>query len=232
MLVAASPEASGLIRDLVFEFGITLDDKGKYVVDHIHRAPSSEVNRVEDHATVLASTFSTDTPILSDTIVKGEPVLYRGAAMQFNSNPLLVKILTGSQSSYSTEVKAESVATSESSAFGKDIVLVGSLQALNNARVTVAGSLDMFKNSWVSSTLAASSADVLTFSCRAMEAKTSDGKQSGNLAFLEEVSKWTFHERGVLHVRSVRHHKEGEKQQPAKYRIKDNIVGLGLDRAR
>lgn len=48
--------------------------------------------------------------------------------------------------------------------------------------------------------------------------------KSGNEAFVEEVSKWTFHERGVLHVRGIKHHKEGETQQPDKYRIKDHVV--------
>lgn len=146
MLVAASPDGSDLIKDLIFELGISVDEKGTSVADHLHRNVSSEENVVDDHATILASTFSAETAILSDTITKGAPILYRGSAMKLGSNPLLARILIGSATSYSAEPRPDFALDSEPLAIGKDIVLVGSLQTLNNARVTVSGSMEMFSN--------------------------------------------------------------------------------------
>lgn len=47
---------------------------------------------------------------------------------------------------------------------------------------------------------------------------------SGNRKFIEELTKWTFQEKGVLDVVAVQHHKVGEEEAPAHYRIKDNMV--------
>ncbi|KAI9010662.1 Dolichyl-diphosphooligosaccharide--protein glycosyltransferase subunit WBP1 [Hyaloraphidium curvatum] len=208
LLVAASSDASDLIRDLVYEFGISLDDKGTVVVDHIGRNASSDENVLADHATIRASSYAAGEPFVSAAIRKGAPILYRGTAMKFAPNPLLAKVLTGSASAYSAEPRADYVAEANPFVIGKDIVLVGCLQALNNARVTVSGSIDMFTNSFLDSQVSVPSGLV----------------KSGNAAFVEEISKWTFHERGVLHIRSVNHHKEGESVQPGKYRIKDRVV--------
>jgi len=38
------------------------------------------------------------------------------------------------------------------------------------------------------------------------------------------LTKWTFQEKGVLDVVAVQHHKVGEEEAPAHYRIKDNMV--------
>lgn len=237
MLVAASSDASDFIRDLIFEFGISLDDKGTFVADHHLRNASSDENVVQDHTTILASTLSPETSIISDAVAKGSPILYRGTAMKFNSNPLLAKVLTGSASSYSAEPRPDFALDSDPFAVGKGIVLVGSLQATNNARVTVSGSIEMFSNKlvdpetcsarllpicvWLNHSSPSQLLD--RFLTSQVSAKSGSAK-AGNAAFVEELSKWTFHERGVLHVRSVRHHKEGETHQPDKYRIKDNVV--------
>ncbi|CAN6851480.1 unnamed protein product, partial [Brassica oleracea] len=45
---------------------------------------------------------------------------------------------------------------------------------------------------------------------------------SNNL-FVTELSKWVFHERGHLKAGSLVHHRVGEADEPAIYRIKDDL---------
>lgn len=55
---------------------------------------------------------------------------------------------------------------------------------------------------------------------------------SGNRKFIEELTKWTFQEKSVLDVVAVQHHKVGEEEAPAHYRIKDNMVIILLHYSR
>ncbi|KAK2979158.1 hypothetical protein RJ640_029316 [Escallonia rubra] len=48
-------------------------------------------------------------------------------------------------------------------------------------------------------------------------------ERSGNEQFTSELSKWVFHERGHLKALNVRHHKVGETDEPAMYRINDDL---------
>ena len=47
--------------------------------------------------------------------------------------------------------------------------------------------------------------------------------RTGNAEFCAEVSKWAFHERGVLRVSDVHHNKAGLSEQPDWYRITDDL---------
>jgi hypothetical protein len=55
---------------------------------------------------------------------------------------------------------------------------------------------------------------------------------SGNLALVTELSKWVFKEKGVLRVKSVTHHRTGEKHAPREYTIMEQVVGGGLCKSR
>lgn len=71
---------------------------------------------------------------------------------------------------------------------GEKALLVTALQARNNARVLVSGSLEMFSNTYF----------------RAVNSAT--GELVGNELFCTELSKWTFGEAGVLRFRDITHH--------------------------
>lgn len=49
---------------------------------------------------------------------------------------------------------------------------------------------------------------------------------SGNAAFVNELTKWTFQEKNVLKVVSHHHHKANETGQPDAYRVMDEMVNL------
>lgn len=46
---------------------------------------------------------------------------------------------------------------------------------------------------------------------------------SGNEAFCKEVTKWGFHERGVLELSGMHHNLVNQTEQLTWYRIKDDI---------
>lgn len=115
------------------------------------------------------------------------PVLFRGIGHAIDdSNILAVKVLRGNPSTYSA-VPSKPVDDYPENT-GSDTLLVTALQARNNARVVVSGSLDLFSNSF-------------------FRAKQANGEFVGNELFCAELSKWAFGEAGVLRFRDILHHK-------------------------
>jgi len=119
-------------------------------------------------------------------------------------SPLVIKVLTGSPTAFSADPTKP---VQEIQSGGTDTLLVSAIQTRGNARVVVSGSLDLFSD-------------------RFFFAEVNDGHKkgkSGNQHFGIELSKWNFHERGLLRARQLEHHRQGESQSPSNYRIKDNI---------
>jgi len=76
---------------------------------------------------------------------------------------------------------------------------VSALQARNNARVIISGSLLLFSDRFFTSA-------------------------TDNQYFANELSKWVFKERGLLRASNITHHRVGEIEPPLMYRIKDSIT--------
>lgn len=51
---------------------------------------------------------------------------------------------------------------------------------------------------------------------------------SGNQQVATAISQWVLKENGVLRVKSVNHHKQGEKLPPPSYTIMDTVVSSFL----
>ncbi|KVH92270.1 Dolichyl-diphosphooligosaccharide--protein glycosyltransferase subunit WBP1 [Cynara cardunculus var. scolymus] len=95
--------------------------------------------------------------------------------------------------------------------------------ARNNARVLFSGSLDLFSNKYE---IFCSSSN---HQCKRQGAQIitcNRYAKSGNQQFVTELSKWVFHERGHLKAVNVRHHRVGETDEPAIYRINDDLEYL------
>ena len=43
-----------------------------------------------------------------------------------------------------------------------------------------------------------------------------------------QLSLWAFHERGHLKAGALTHHKQGEQEEPAIYRITDQLVSISV----
>ncbi|KAJ3089857.1 hypothetical protein HK102_005314 [Quaeritorhiza haematococci] len=218
VLVATSSSVSEFIRDLSIEFSADFDERNTAVFDHFNQVLASS----SSSGPVIASSefVGNDVALLPRSadgsgISKKEdipPVLFRGVAHRITGkNPLITALLVGSATSYSFDVnESEDTAVHPESPFvGHKVALVSALQARNNARVVFAGSSDMFSDEFIN---------------MPVEVAGKKYPKSGNLFFTKEITKWTFHEKGVLAVKHTHHHREDETQQHGIYRIKEKLA--------
>ncbi|XP_059433890.1 dolichyl-diphosphooligosaccharide--protein glycosyltransferase 48 kDa subunit [Corylus avellana] len=206
LIVVADTNASDLIREIATECGVDFDeDAAAMVVDHTSYA----VSETEGDHTLIAS----DDFIKADVILGGKkieaPVLFQGIGHSLNpANTLVLKVLSASPSAYSANPKTK--LANPPSLTGSAISLVSILQARNNARILISGSLNMFSNRFFKSGVQKAGSSI-------------KHEKSGNEQFLTELSKWVFHERGHLKAVNVRHNNAGEADEPAMYRISDDL---------
>ncbi|KAI3462517.1 hypothetical protein Pfo_019180 [Paulownia fortunei] len=206
LILAADSNASDLIRNIAAGCGVDFDeDPSAMVIDHTGYA----VSETEGEHTLIAA----DDFIQSDVILGSErveaPVLFKGIGHSLNpENSLVLKVLSASSSSYSSNPTSK--LSSPPSLTGSAISLVSVVQARNNARIMISGSLDMFSNRLFRSGVQKSGS------------LNKYGK-SGNEQFITELSKWIFHERGHLKAVNVKHYKVGETEEPPIYRINDDL---------
>jgi len=202
VLLAGDSDFSREFEEIGKALGLSFGKSGSYVIDHLN-FDSSDVDG--QHTLIVANHFSDNTAAILRK-KKLEAVLYQGTGFSLNpDNTLVFPLIQGSPSSYvhkpDEPVKSLNIA-------GTRTTLVAALQARNNARVAVTGSVDMFSNAFLNSKIA----------------KDKTQSQSGNLDFVVELSKWTFHERGLLRLSNVNHHKKGDPQSSAPYTIKEFLT--------
>ncbi|KAK4803953.1 hypothetical protein SAY86_003770 [Trapa natans] len=206
LIIAADVQSSDLIREIATECGADFDeDPVAMVIDHVNYAnPENE----GDHTMIASDNFIKSDIILGSAKIEA-PVLFQGIGHSLNpANSLVFKVLSASPAAYSANPKAK--LSNPPALSGSDISLVSVMQARNNARILICGSLSMFSNR--------------LFRSEVQKARSSTRlEKSGNEQFLTEISKWVFHERGHLKAVNVRHHKSGDEDEPAVYRIKDDL---------
>ncbi|KAK6150956.1 hypothetical protein DH2020_015888 [Rehmannia glutinosa] len=225
LILAADSNASDLIRNIAAECGIDFDeDPSAMVIDHTGYA----VSETEGDHTLIAS----DNFIESDVILGSRKIE-------------VLKVLSASSSAYSANPTSELL--NPPSLTGTAISLVSVLQARNNARVMISGSLDMFSNRYAVAEKLVCFIFVISFMKEVLallstkeqretfltidvlvclhEPGCSDQEygKSGNEQFVTELSKWIFHERGHLKAVNLKHNKVGETEEPPIYRINDDL---------
>lgn len=211
VILAGSTDLANPLRELSREFDVEYDGRYTSVLDHFNY--DKELGQAKHDAIVInPSTHMSKElgAIVRQDMLPG-PILFRGIGHKVNpSNSLLTSVLWAPQESYSWEsVNMDERADQDPLIAGKDISLVSVMQARNNARITFLGSTEMLSDAFF----------------RAPAKKQGDKETAnGNRKFIEELTKWTFHEKGDLDVVAVQHHKVGEEEAPAHYRIKDNMT--------
>ena len=208
VLVAASSEVGDVLRDLGTEVGLELDERDTSVIDHLNY----DVGDKGDHTLIVVDPGN----VIDAELIAGPkgniPYLYRGLGMTADpENPLVLEIMNGYTTSYSYFTK-DSV-DEYPHAVGRSTLLVGGLQARNNARIVFSGSIDFFSNEFYA-------VPVQKASFGAKEVKA-----SGNRAITTSLTKWVFKEMGVLDVGKVSHFlvNEGRGNIPAAYTIEDDV---------
>eukprot|EP00742_Colponemidia_sp_Colp-10_P003777 GILJ01004020.1.p1 GENE.GILJ01004020.1~~GILJ01004020.1.p1 ORF type:complete len:453 (+),score=72.39 GILJ01004020.1:42-1361(+) len=206
IFVAGDRDVAEPMREFANECGVDFDAPGSSVIDHFN-FDASDANG--EHTLILA-----DKTIGASIIANkpDSPVLYQGIGHAVSeSNPLLLKVLRASSTAYSFDT--EETITDYPLSAGSDTLLVSAVQARNNARVTFTGSLDMCSDKFFNSVVQRFTAD----------GPSKKHERSGNQRFCEELSQWTFGEKGVLRAENISHHRVGESTAPNAYRIKDDI---------
>lgn len=207
VLVTASSTSGEAIRDLASEVGFEIDEENAAVIDHMNFDLLADAG---DHTTIVASPKN----LIDSEIIVGskniKPLLYRGTGILADrENPLVLPLLTADYTAYSY---VPDVPIKEyPHAVGKGTILLAALQARNNARIVFSGSLYFFSDEAIMSQVK-----------KVGEAQVHE--KSGNLNVVNAISKWVFKEAGEIRVKSVKHHKEGEKEAPGSYTITDPVV--------
>ncbi|RCN45577.1 Dolichyl-diphosphooligosaccharide-protein glycosyltransferase subunit [Ancylostoma caninum] len=207
LLVTGGPNLGQAVRELALQHGFEFDEPDTMVIDH-----NNYDTHLDDgyHTTIVA----TKQQLLNAQLITGEatklnPVLYKGVAMISHKNNLLrLEILRGTSTSYS--FNPTSPVDEYPGAIGQQVVMVGAVQARNNARAVFTGSMEMFSDAFLS----------------AYVHKTGSGEssiRSGNLELVTALSKWVLKENGVLRVKKVEHHLAGNKEVPREYTIMDEV---------
>ncbi|ORX48922.1 Dolichyl-diphosphooligosaccharide-protein glycosyltransferase 48kDa subunit [Piromyces finnis] len=195
VLLAANENTGSTTQDLLYEFGSVVDEAKFNVIDNfVHNSTTSSVLALD----------KLEIPISSDELEA--PILYSGTAIKFKGkNPYSKPLLVAGPAAYSWD---NSAVNKDPLVTGSNIVLVNTLQAVNNARIIITGSTKMFTDEFIESPVK-------------INDKTYE--KSGNLDFITNISKWTFQEKKVLKVISSKHHKVGETERPEYYTIKNNM---------
>lgn len=213
VLVAGSSLSGDILRELASECGFEIDEEGSHVIDHLNYDVSDDGK----HTLIVADTKN----LIDSPVIVGSrnipPLLYKGTGLIADSrNPLVLQLLTAESSAYSYPL--DKAIKTYPHAVGKNTLLIAALQARNNARVVFSGSLYFFSDEAFTSPVQ----------------KAQDGKYyevSGNQQVATALSKWVLKESGVIRVKSVAHHRVGEKSPPTAYTIMDDVVfSLELER--
>jgi len=197
VIIAGSSKLGDPVREIAAECGVDFDNEGSSVIDHFHPAPGNH-----DHTQILIeatahTTLVQSTVTGSKTLKDRKPLLFKGIGQTVSkNNGLNFPIINGYETTFSGN---DLEITSHPENLGKKTVLISALQARNNARVVISGSLEFFSNAYFTS--------------------TTDNRYLSN-----ELSKWVFAERGILRTSNVAHHRVGETVEPSIYTIKEDIT--------
>lgn len=197
VVIAADSGVSHAIRDLASKVGVDFPDKGR-VLDHFNHDLSGP-----EHENLIVNTLPGMQSILG--VDKIENILFEGTSQVLAparvSAGILFPILNAQTTAFPSP-KAN---------------LVAAMQARNNARIIVSGSLTLFSNAFLDATISASAGSPLS-------SASSKKVVSGNKKFVTELAAWAFGERSLLRASELKHHRQGESVAPDVYIIKDNIT--------
>lgn len=203
-LIITDTDPTETNREIANECGVDFDPKGSMIIDHVTH---DKANDDGTHTKVIGSIDPKASSIVGSI---DAPVVFSGLGHTLNEDTeLAFKILTGSPTSYSDKLSKK--IESQPRSTGKESLLVSGIQARNNARLVFAASKDLFSNKFFYSPVECS--------------KTGKKYESpGNEAFVNELTKWNFQEKGLLRAVNFTHKSVGAAEsEPSTYRIKDDI---------
>ncbi|KAJ9521237.1 hypothetical protein QJQ45_022972, partial [Haematococcus lacustris] len=206
VIFGASSDVSDTMRGFAAEVGVDMDEKGSKVFDHFNHA---SIDGRADHTLVISTEYTAS----SAGIPTQGPILYRGVGCSVAPDSELVAVALGAPTTaYSFNPRGPPPEAGELMA-GSGLALVALVQARNNARVLVSGSMDLFTNQLFN----------------AQVVRGSDGAAlgtSGNAAFALSVARWALQDRGVLEAEGLQHRLVAAplgSPAPSHYRVLDDV---------
>ncbi|KAL1947248.1 hypothetical protein VTO73DRAFT_14209 [Trametes versicolor] len=202
LILALSTKQTPL-SSLAAEFSLILPPPGTPLISHFPQRDTP--------ATVIPVEASSADSIISPNL---PPVWFSGVPQALGTNPLLVPLLKAPSQSFASDADSDSGADvvfeasekgGEGLWAGKQLSLVTGFQALNNARATWVGGVEMFSDEYINKEI-------------------SKGKASGNRQFVRDVAAWTFQESQVLRIDSVEHHRVNETLPQEVYTTNDRVT--------
>eukprot|EP00040_Diaphanoeca_grandis_P044170 m.11504 g.11504 ORF g.11504 m.11504 type:complete len:429 (+) comp8836_c0_seq2:84-1370(+) len=135
VLLATSSHLGDVIIDFASETGFEFDQAGAHVLDH--------VGKIDGDPTLFKTNNSIKYAAIGGEHGAGRGVLFRGIGMSSDpQNEFVMDMLFASKTAYS--YRPTDTVEDYPFGIGESTLLVGGLQARNNARVVVSGSLDLF----------------------------------------------------------------------------------------
>lgn len=206
VLVAGSSQSGDALHELASECGFEIDEEGSAVIDHLNY----DVSDKGYHTRIVADPKN----LIDASVIVGSknipPLLYQGTGLIADAdNSLVLRLLTADSSAYS--YNPHNPVKEYPHAVGRNTLLIAALQARNNARVVISGSIYFFSDEAFTSPVQ----------------KSLGGEKyekSGNEEVAKAIAQWVFKENGVLRVSAVHHHRVGESEPPAAYTIMDDVV--------
>lgn len=144
VLVAGDANLGDALRDFAAEVGFEFGTTGSGVIDHFNY--DSKLDSGKHTTVVVPKTQVTKAELIAGKV--DAPILYKGIGLVYNKeNSLRVPVLTGTHTSYIHNPNKPVTAFPQ--AIGKNVILVGAIQARNNARVVLTGSLALFSDEFI-----------------------------------------------------------------------------------
>jgi len=191
-LILAGDSQAEAGRRIARECGFEFTEPGFSVRDNFQNFNS------EDVLSLSVANILQSPSIVGDKPSK-KPILFKGISLTIPSNDgLHFSILGGYDTTFSAQPGVPLKQEDLLSGVGKQTVLVAGLQARNNARVVVSGSLSFFSDQYFRSA-------------------------SDNQYLAAQLSRWAFKEAGIVRVSNISHHLT-KGAEPKMYTIKDSIT--------
>lgn len=146
VVVAADAKFSKKVAELTQECGVDLDRADTKVYDHFSFAQGLEGSELPDDDPTLVVADISRTKVLWTDVEEMAPILFKGVAATIPpDSEYAVPALLGSYTAYSLG-KGGKLNAVEEPIIGHDISMVSLVQARNNARIVVFGSLSMLSD--------------------------------------------------------------------------------------
>ena len=183
MIIAMNETYNKKYQELLYSLDMEVDERKSVVIDEKHKVTIQQDNKT--HNFVFSNSFIESKVLFTSKL---QNVLYEGVGLHIPQSPLTASLLVA-QKTASTSLYPEIKFAQQDK-----ITLVSSLQARNNARVIVTGSVTMFSDFAFDSVI---------------NHPLANNMKSDNEAFSKIIVQWALQKKGVIEYRNFQWKKVG-----------------------